>query len=171
MTSDTALSRRALLAAVPVAAITVAPVASTPLSEPVTKPAAVSNTDPIFAAIEAQRKATADFGATITRKGEGLATEQEEDAANDLEIKTFDALLSTMPTTLAGFIALFQRFGEDRHWNYGEATSRSGPDSCGTVIEELIHQRWGDDTDEALAWIQMMELALRRIAGPDRRAT
>jgi hypothetical protein len=88
------------------------PAVATALGEAPAKSATASGDDPIFAAIEAHRKAVVDcFEARD--KGDGIYTDAEAfDDTVEHELDVLAELLETVPTTFAGFVALFQRLSE-----------------------------------------------------------
>jgi hypothetical protein len=93
--------------------------------------------DPIFAAIEAHRKATAarypileTLGGTRDGAPERGAIEDVHDKAADIEVKATVKLRKTVPTTIAGMMAVTTYFVEHRDrypcWIGGEITPKPG---------------------------------------------
>jgi hypothetical protein len=96
--------------------------------------------DPIFAAIEAHRKATAarypileTLGSTRDGAPERGAIEDAHDKAADIEVKATVKLLKTLPTTIAGVMAVTAYFVEHRDrypcWIGGETEPNPKPGS------------------------------------------
>src|SRR5215467_8819008 len=127
-----------------------APAAARALSE---VPAA-SDADPIFAAIEAHKKANLDFAAELKGKD---GEHPDCVAACARESVAYEIFWRTMPTTVAGMAAYFQYLQESR-W---PVDLKPNPDMPFTIMEYMVSEDGPDDITE---WAQMMELALRRIA-------
>lgn len=111
MTTDTNLSRRRLLASMPAAAAALAPAAASALY----RLPATTGVDPIYAAIEAHRKAWLDFDAAVTAYGEVeftddhaaiVAADAHVGITSHAESVAALALIGIVPTTLAGASAV-----------------------------------------------------------------
>jgi len=148
MGSDSSPPHRGLLSAAQASAATLAPTAGNALAAHPTKPAEPSSNDPIFAAIEAHRRAVA---ARFRKRGAVESDVYEEAVAH--ESGMLAALFETAPTTFAGLVAFFQHL------------SWSLPGTHKSVIDAMIgmweHGGWEPDAKQ---WVVLMELALRRIA-------
>jgi hypothetical protein len=127
-------SRRAVLAG-----IATAPALAVPVLAQAT---AVSEADPIFAAIEHHKASNAAFSHTLHLMGKfeeehGHADSPEQDewhrresASSDVEREACDEMISTVPTSLAGLLALL-RYVEAEHAR-GEKFLDQG------ALEELV---------------------------------
>lgn len=141
-------SHRSLLVAAPAASAMASATTSALIVNP-TKRAESSSDDPIFAAIEAHRRAVAQRFAR--ERGAAESDVYENTVAHESEMLA--QLFETPPTTFAGLVAFFQHLS----WPL--------PGTDKTVIYDMInlwkHCDWEPD---ATQWAVLVELALRRIA-------
>lgn len=116
------------------------------------EPITTNPPDPIFAAIEAHRKAVANRHA-----GEDGAVDDEQYSDRDAEeLDTLKELFETPPSTIEGLIAFF------RYAQTPLPKSSQSKTVIGDFVEKCVN---GDENKwSAPRWAQMMELALRRIA-------
>jgi hypothetical protein len=141
----------------------------------------VSSADPIFGAIDAHKQANLDRKAKIDHMNadleklgpchseEDAPSYQDQVAASEREGETYRAFWQTMPTTAAGAAAVFQYLQEPR-WppDLSPPLDFRGDDS--TIIQDAVSNGWRDGNGDGripnvTQWVQMMEQALRRIAG------
>jgi hypothetical protein len=153
------------------------PVAANALADVPTKPAATSDADPIFAAIEAHKQANLDSAAVLARHNaeleklgtghfdEDATTWAEWEATGNREGETYWTFWHTMPTTVAGMAAYFQYLQSPRWPGQNDAADD-------TIIQDArnnggwwdSHGRGDGGSPSLMDWSRLMELALRRIA-------
>src|SRR5579871_1059647 len=142
MSTSTKTSRRGLLAAIPAMAAAIAPGAAATLSGLPTSAVA----DPIFAAIEAHKRAYTLFN-----------SDPYDEDGEDL----WDAywqLLDTAPTTIAGFAAMFTYLAERDQYGYS---------NFGCAREYWAGIEGYNDTPPEhsdSAWLAMLADAIRKLA-------
>lgn len=95
-------------ASLPWLLLRMAPVAATALGEAPTKLAAMSDADPIFAAIEQHKEARAAYLAVMDVPGEDREIRAIEDACQQAEHDAFSELFATAPTTVVGMASPFR---------------------------------------------------------------
>jgi hypothetical protein len=130
--------------------------------------AATSDTDPIFAAIEAHRKANLEWAIKLEHHDD---EHPECVAAGDREGETYSTFWRTLPTTIDGFVALFRYLQEPR-WPKSSASPSQdaiyGDLRHRAIIQDAVSEGWHDHDGEGgvpvTKWAHLMELALRRIA-------
>jgi len=122
-----------------------APVAVTALGEAPTKPAAMSNADPIFAAIEHHKDARAAYLAAMDVPGEDREIRAAEDSCQQAEHDAFYELSATAPATVVAMAALFEHLASPR-WE---------GDSDYTVMQSVAED-WGSNPEAANEWVTMM---------------
>jgi hypothetical protein len=135
MTTESTLSRRSLLRAATAVAATVAPLAANAVGP---------GDDPIFAAIEAHRRAMA------ARFNDGADSNLD---AVEAEYETLEHLFNTVPTSRAGLVALFAFLSSPIPGGGGRA-----------VLDDLAEQSVAGDLPGLVHWARAMELAHRRTA-------
>jgi hypothetical protein len=156
----TTTSRRAVLAGI---------AASPALAAPALGLAAGGPPDPVFAAIEAHRQADAQHGAAChalceyqesTRDSSGGLThdleEQRLDEANGaachISAEAGRDLFLTVPTTIAGALAVF---------NYIEECKQAGSDIVMLIMRDEDGEEWGHGYDAILISLREMLTQLR----------
>jgi hypothetical protein len=125
---------------------------------------ATPSADPIFLAIDTHKTAYAACRRAIcdqTPVSKDI-DEAEIEKAAVVDWHAFEALFRTVPTTLAGFAALFEYLGSDR-WALDEETEH--PRSMLGWAAGLFHEP-GDEHEfpSAKEWTEMMATGLRRLA-------
>jgi hypothetical protein len=123
-----------------------------------------TNTDPIFAKIEAHRAAVEAMNAALAvsgkMSGDGPAfkvADRKSTKASNIEMKALRALLGCRPTTLAGAIALLDHLGRP-------STLRDTDGGKHTVLCST-NNWWPEDKDEVRAFPHVLASALRSLVG------
>jgi hypothetical protein len=139
----------------------------------------VETGDPIFAVIEEHRAANQSWADRLRRHRDFLAAfagpgpNDSDDpawpdceAAGEREGEAYHRLWHTMPTTAAGFAALFTYFQNPRWPGHSDGTAYAD-----SIFQDAVDNAWfcGDEDGDGgmpglMQWLQLMELALRHMA-------
>ncbi len=157
------ISRRQTLATISAA---MAPTAATAFRLP-----DLPKEDPIFAAIANWKEAAAEHSAAWERvdametppeyKWRSHFEGAETDKATNREFDAFAQLLWTMPTTLAGFAALFEFLGSPLPYYESEQAPYSGMDGAIEAFTDVYERDLGPPN--ATQWAAMIAEGLRRL--------
>jgi hypothetical protein len=130
--SKSKLTRRSLVASAAILPVAAVPIAVQATTEP----------DPIFAAIEAHKRAWSELEGILIKASRARVLDPNVDQAHDLLDETADKLVEIVPTTVAGAVALLTYAAEFAHggnsWPNGYATEH--PCENSVAWEVVLHE-------------------------------
>jgi hypothetical protein len=154
MTLSTKPTRRSIIAAFPAMTAALSPEVAADIGELSTDCTA----DPIFAAIQAHKRAAKAYSEAIDRDGDS------SDEANDHEEEAFWTVFDTTPTTAAGLVALVEYLFSPRFVNDGASMLRWAFETWPGVAHDP-EEDYRDDEEHIgeIAWLAMIAQALRDV--------